>query len=166
MEHNNGKDEEPKSSPTEDGVSSETLERGETLDKFTNKDSPFRRTKNQNLNEPNPPLLDYTKPSYPLNKKKPRREMEVGQFKKFMEIFTVLQVNISFCEAWEQMPVYAKFTKEILNGKCKLKDGESIALTEECSSIVQRKLPSKLTNLGKFTISLLYRFIKNWPSTL
>lgn len=69
--------EEPNSTPIEDEVSDETLEKGETLDKAIDKDSPFRRTKNQIINEPNLPLLDYMKPSYSLNKKKPKREMEV-----------------------------------------------------------------------------------------
>lgn len=50
MEQSSEKDKEPKSKPTEDGVSSETFRRGETLDKFINKDSPFRRTKNQFIN--------------------------------------------------------------------------------------------------------------------
>ena len=37
--------------------------------------------------------------------------MEVGQFKKFMEMLTTLQVNIPFYDALEQILVYAKFMK-------------------------------------------------------
>lgn len=70
--------EEPNSTHIEYEVFDETLEKGETLDKFIHKDSPFRRAKNQIINEPNPPLPDYIKPPYLLNKKKPKREMEVG----------------------------------------------------------------------------------------
>ncbi|XP_050909136.1 uncharacterized protein LOC127122906 [Lathyrus oleraceus] len=50
------------------------------------------------------------------------------------------------------MPLYAKFMKELLNGKLKLKDDENVALAEEYSSIVQRSLPPKLTDPGRFTI--------------
>ncbi|XP_050895182.1 uncharacterized protein LOC127101782 [Lathyrus oleraceus] len=78
--------------------------------------------------------------------------MEVGQFTKFMEILTVLQVNIPFCDALEQMSVYAKFMKELLNGKCKCKDDGNVALAEECSAIIQCKLPPKLTDPSRFTI--------------
>lgn len=45
-----------------------------------------------------------------------------------MEMLTTLQVNIPFCDALEQMAIYTKFMKELLNGKCKLKDDENVAL--------------------------------------
>jgi len=41
------------------------------------------------------------------------------QFKWFMDILKKLQINISFTEALEQMPVYAKFMKELLTKKRK-----------------------------------------------
>lgn len=95
------REEEPKSIPIDKEVSRENYEEGEAVDKFIAKDSPFRRTKNQIVNEPNPPLPDHIKPPYPLNKKKPKRELEVGKFKRFMEMLTTLQVNIPFCDALE-----------------------------------------------------------------
>ncbi|KAJ9145987.1 hypothetical protein P3X46_028310, partial [Hevea brasiliensis] len=50
------------------------------------------------------------------------------------------------------MPSYAKFLKEILSNKRKLEDHETVALTEECSAILQRKLPPKLNDPGSFSI--------------
>ncbi|KAJ9178565.1 hypothetical protein P3X46_010441 [Hevea brasiliensis] len=50
------------------------------------------------------------------------------------------------------MPSYAKFLKEILSNKRKLEDHETVALTEECSAILQRKLPPKLKDPGSFSI--------------
>lgn len=50
------------------------------------------------------------------------------------------------------MRVYAKFMKDLLSGKRKLKYDENIALAEECSAIIQRKLPPKHMDLGRFTI--------------
>ena len=48
------KGEETKTKPTEEEVFSKTIVRGETLDKFIDKDSHFRKTKQQIIHEPNP----------------------------------------------------------------------------------------------------------------
>ncbi|XP_057984621.1 uncharacterized protein LOC131169411 [Hevea brasiliensis] len=53
------------------------------------------------------------------------------------------------------MPSYAKFLKDILSKKRKLKGYETVALIEECSAILQNKLPSKLKDLGSFSITCL-----------
>jgi hypothetical protein len=42
------------------------------------------------------------------------------------------------------MPSYAKFMKELLHKKMKLQEDETVALTKECSAIIQRKLPQKV----------------------
>ncbi|XP_050897349.1 uncharacterized protein LOC127104192 [Lathyrus oleraceus] len=42
--------------------------------------------------------------------------------------------------------------KELLNGKHKFKDDENVALAEECSTFIPRKLPPKLTDPGRLTI--------------
>ena len=60
--------------------------------------------------------------------------------------------NISFAEAIAQMPKYAKFMKEILRNKRKLKDHETVILNEECSVILLNKLPPKLKDPGSFFI--------------
>ena len=69
-----------------------------------------------------------------------------------MDIFKKLHINIPFSEALEQMSRYVKFMKDILFKKRKLGDYEIIALSEECSAILQQKLPPKLKDLGSFTI--------------
>ena len=50
------------------------------------------------------------------------------------------------------MPSYVKFMKDILSQKRRLVDFETVNLTEECSAILQRKLPQKLKDPGSFTI--------------
>ncbi|XP_058764328.1 uncharacterized protein LOC131637776 [Vicia villosa] len=52
----------------------------------------------------------------------------------------------------DQMSVYAKFMKELLSEKRRLRDDENVVLAEECSAIIQRNVPPKLTNPGRFTI--------------
>ncbi|XP_062089686.1 uncharacterized protein LOC133796225 [Humulus lupulus] len=68
------------------------------------------------------------------------------------KLFKKLHINIPFAEALEQMPSYVKFMKEILSKKRKMEDYETVVLTEECSAILQRKLPQKLRDPGSFTI--------------
>ncbi|XP_030478230.1 uncharacterized protein LOC115695295 [Cannabis sativa] len=52
----------------------------------------------------------------------------------------------------EEIPSYVKFMKEILSKKRKMEDYETVALTEGCSTILQKKLPPKLRDPGSFTI--------------
>ena len=50
------------------------------------------------------------------------------------------------------MPGNVKFMKDILSKKGKLGDYEIVALFEEYSAILQKKLPHKLKDPGSFTI--------------
>ncbi|KAL0394740.1 UNVERIFIED_CONTAM: hypothetical protein Slati_4440200 [Sesamum latifolium] len=50
------------------------------------------------------------------------------------------------------MPSYAKFLKEVISNKRKWEGGETIKLNEECSAILQNKLPPKLKDPGSFSI--------------
>ncbi|KAJ9141094.1 hypothetical protein P3X46_031670 [Hevea brasiliensis] len=74
------------------------------------------------------------------------------QFRKFLKVLKKLYINIPFTDAISQMPSYAKFLKEILSNKKKLEDYETVALTEECSAVLQNKLPPKLKDPGSFSI--------------
>ena len=91
----------------------------------------------------NPPI------PYPQRLKKHKLDK---QFTKFMEVFKKLHINIPFADALEQMPSYVKFMKDIMSQKRRLADFETVNLTEECSAILQRKLPQKLKDPGSFTI--------------
>ena len=73
------------------------------------------------------------------------------EFGRFMDIFKKLHINIPFVEALEQIPGYVKFMKDVLSKKMKLGDYETIALSEECSAILQKKFPPKLKDPGSFT---------------
>ncbi|KAJ9541698.1 hypothetical protein OSB04_028204 [Centaurea solstitialis] len=74
------------------------------------------------------------------------------QFSKFLEVFKKLHINIPFADALAQMPSYAKFLKDIISNKRKIEEQATVALTEECSAIIQNKLPQKLKDPGSFTI--------------
>ncbi|XP_073017738.1 uncharacterized protein [Primulina eburnea] len=47
-------------------------------------------------------------------------------------------------EALAQMPSYAKFLKEILSNKRKLVDFDTVKLSEDCSALLQNKVPRSL----------------------
>ncbi|XP_062080897.1 uncharacterized protein LOC133785694 [Humulus lupulus] len=85
----------------------------------------------------------------------PRRfekKKQDAQFKKFLDVLKQLHINILLVEALEQMPNYVKFMKDILTKKQRLGEFETVALTKECSSFLQNKLPPKMKNPGSFTI--------------
>ena len=99
--------------------------------------------KQERVDEPAIPI------PYPQRFKKGKLEK---QFAKIFDIFKKLHVNIPFMDALENMPSYVKFMKKILASKKKLEEYGTIALTEECSAILKKKLPPKLQDSGSFAI--------------
>ena len=86
---------------------------------------------------------------FPQRLQKSRRE---EQFSKFLDIFKKIEINIPFAEVISQMPLYAKFMKEILSKKRKIAEEGIVNLTATCSAIIQQKLPTKMKDPGSFTI--------------
>jgi len=62
-----------------------------------------------------------------------------------------IYINIPFTEAFSQMPLYAKFLKDILLKKRTKEGNETITLTRECSDVL-KKSPPKLGDPGSFSI--------------
>ena len=96
------------------------------------------------------PLYD-EKPIIPYPQRLRKNRLD-KQFSKFMDIFKKLHINIPFSEAHEQMSGYVKFMKDVLSKKRKLGEYEIVSLSEECSAILQKKLPTKLKDPTSFTI--------------
>ncbi|XP_030483401.2 uncharacterized protein LOC115699997 [Cannabis sativa] len=122
----------------EDGEPVPTQKKKKTTDGLQQKETPPPISINHHIKIPYPQRLHKNK----MDK----------QFSKFLEIFKKLHSNIPFIEALEQMPTYLKFMKDILSKKMKLKEFEMVALTEECSAVLQKKLPPKLKDPGSFNI--------------
>ena len=80
---------------------------------------------------------------------------DAAQYERFLEMLKKLHVNLPFLEALAKMPKYAKFLKELLTNKKKLEELSTVTLSEECSAVVQNKLPKKMTDPGSFTIPCL-----------
>ncbi|KAH9704917.1 hypothetical protein KPL70_011661 [Citrus sinensis] len=81
-----------------------------------------------------------------------QKQKQDKQFNKFLEVLKQLHINIPFVEALKQMPNYVKFLKDILARKRRLGEFETVALTQESSHMLQSKIPTKLKDLGSFTI--------------
>jgi len=76
----------------------------------------------------------------------------VAKFRKLLKMLKKLQISIPFLDVISKMPSYVKFLKEILSNKRKLKENAMVSLTEECSAILQNKLPPKLEDPRIFSI--------------
>lgn len=63
------------------------------------------------------------------------------------------------------MPAYCKFLKEISTSKRKIKNCTTIALLEECSTLIQNKSPLKLKDLSSFSIPCMIHTF-NFDTTL
>jgi hypothetical protein len=85
---------------------------------------------------------EYLPPPFPQRLVKPKKE------KKLFDIFETLrkvEINIPLLDAIQQIPAYAKFLKDCCTHKRKFQEHETMALTEEVSAVLLRKLPPKLT---------------------
>ncbi|XP_021851832.1 uncharacterized protein [Spinacia oleracea] len=74
------------------------------------------------------------------------------QFGKFLAIVKNLEVTIPFTDLISQIPMYAKYLKELITKKRDLGGVERVALTEGCSAMLQNKSPPKLKDPGSFSI--------------
>ncbi|XP_050916501.1 uncharacterized protein LOC127131632 [Lathyrus oleraceus] len=84
------------------------------------------------------------------------RQKKKGQhkknFEKFLEMSKKLEIKIPFSKALEQMPIYAKFMKDIISKKSST-NIDPIILTETCCVILQgMKIPVKEKDRGYVTI--------------
>ncbi|XP_016206599.1 uncharacterized protein LOC107646973 [Arachis ipaensis] len=79
-----------------------------------------------------------------------QKELKDQQFPKFLEVFKKLEINIPLAEVLEQMPLYAKFLKELINKKKSWNKKETVFLTQECSAIIQKGLLPKFKDPGSF----------------
>ncbi|XP_015940043.1 uncharacterized protein LOC107465578 [Arachis duranensis] len=137
-----------------------TLRSGKVVEEGTPSKDNHEEVKSKHGNEDegeisaSPPPKQVLKPYVPKAPYPQRlnKDGKDGQFSKFLEIFKRFQINIPFDKALEQMPLYAKFLKELITKKRNWEAKETILLTEECSAIIQKEVPQKLKDPGSFQI--------------
>ena len=74
------------------------------------------------------------------------------QFSKSLKTFQKLEISMPFTKVVTQMPLYAKFLKEILSKKRRFAEEGIVNLTATCSAVIKKNLPEKMKDPGSFTI--------------
>ncbi|XP_057760548.1 uncharacterized protein LOC130980924 [Arachis stenosperma] len=59
-------------------------------------------------------------------------------YSKFLDVFASISVIIPFIKTLQQMPIYIKCMKELLNKKGTLKGGQTVTMNKECSALIKK----------------------------
>nr|GEY22931.1 reverse transcriptase domain-containing protein [Tanacetum cinerariifolium] len=90
---------------------------------------------------------------YPSRRNDERnREKANNQIEKFYQIFKDMSFEISFTDTLILMPKFASTLKALIGNKEKLCEMARTPLNEHCSTVLLKKLPKNLGDLGKFLI--------------
>lgn len=73
-------------------------------------------------------------------------------FNNVLDMLRQIKLNLPLVDVLREISKYAKYIKDIVANKRRLIEFEIVALTEEWTSWIQRKLPQKLKDPGSFTI--------------
>ena len=95
------------------------------------------------------PLVTHIPLPFPTRLAKSKKDEQENEV---LETFRKVQVNIPLLDVIKQVPRYVKFFKELSTNKRKLKGNEVVSIGENCSAVLQKKLPPKLKDPGSFTI--------------
>ncbi|XP_019246263.1 PREDICTED: uncharacterized protein LOC109225910 [Nicotiana attenuata] len=79
------------------------------------------------------------------------RKIDDSKLEKFYDILKQLTVNIPFVEAFQEMPGFAKYLKDLITKKRTTKN-EVVNMTRRVSSIIATTLVQKKEDPGAFTI--------------
>ena len=90
-------------------------------------------------------------PAVPFPQRLQKSKIE-EQFARFLKTFQKLEISMPFTEVVTQMPLYAKFLKDILSKKRKIVGEGIVNLTATCSALKKKELPEKMKDPGSFTI--------------
>ena len=90
-------------------------------------------------------------PAVPFPQRLQKSRIE-EQFAKFLKTFKKLEISMPFTEVVTQIPLYAKFLKEILSEKRRFAEEGVVNLTDTCSAVVKKNLQEKMKDPGSFTI--------------
>ncbi|XP_075086214.1 uncharacterized protein LOC142168936 [Nicotiana tabacum] len=89
----------------------------------------------------------------PLFPQRLQKQKDDAKYKNVLDILSQAHVNLPLVEILHEVPMHAKYLKDIVANKRRHTELEITTLTEECSVRAQSKLPPKLKDPGSFTIS-------------
>ncbi|GJR39208.1 hypothetical protein Tco_1214892 [Tanacetum coccineum] len=115
-------------------------------------DEPTPQTKTQNPKSVKETLLP--KPYKPkiLYPQCLRKEKMKAQYRKFLNMFRAVRINVPLIDVLAGMPNYGKFLKELISNKHKIKQIFAAFLKYESLAMIQNKVPPKLEDPESFLI--------------
>ncbi|GKB84838.1 hypothetical protein Tco_0957110 [Tanacetum coccineum] len=75
-----------------------------------------------------------------------------ARYAKFLNMIKEVRINVPLVDVLAGMPNYGKILKDLLRNKTKMEQISVAFLTEDCSAILQNKIPPKLGDPGSFLI--------------
>ncbi|GKB73718.1 hypothetical protein Tco_0935130 [Tanacetum coccineum] len=97
-----------------------------------------------------PPLKAY-KPKIPYPQCLNKEKIE-ARYAMFLDMIKEVRINIPLVDILAGMPNYGKILKDLVRNKSKMEQISTAFLTEECSAILQNKIPPKLGDPRSFLI--------------
>ncbi|CAL2256544.1 unnamed protein product [Prunus armeniaca] len=113
--------------------------------------SPPKLLHNQTQVVPNSTHSNPIPPNVPFPRRCMQSKKEEDE-KDILETFRKVQVNIPLLDAIKQVPRYAKFLKELCTTRRRISNKEVVRVSENVSTVLQRKLPPKCKDSGSFRI--------------
>ncbi|XP_027167377.1 uncharacterized protein LOC113767466 [Coffea eugenioides] len=72
--------------------------------------------------------------------------------KEILEVLRKVEINIPLLDAIKQVMKYAKFLRDLCVNRKRLRGDERVIVGENVSAVLQRKLPPKCGDPGRFTV--------------
>ncbi|GKC45559.1 hypothetical protein Tco_1063281 [Tanacetum coccineum] len=91
-----------------------------------------------------------------------RKENMEERYAKFIDLIKEVKINVPLVDVLTGMSNYGKFLKDLVRNKSKMEQISTAFLNEECSAIIQNKLPPKLE---EELVCLSLRFLKTFLGT-
>nr|XP_027062676.1 uncharacterized protein LOC113689038 [Coffea arabica] len=97
------------------------------------------------------PIIDVkTNPTpFPCKLEKSKKQ---DNEKEILEVFCKVEINIPLLDTIKQVPKYAKFLRDLCVNRKRLREDERVIVGENVSAVLQRKLPPKYGDPGRFTV--------------
>ncbi|XP_027118735.1 uncharacterized protein [Coffea arabica] len=99
---------------------------------------------------PDPIIDDKTNlPPFPYRLEKPKKQ---DKEKEILKVLRKVEINIPLLDAIKQVPKYAKFLRDLCVNRRRLRGDERVIVGENVSAVLQRKLPPKCGDPGRFNV--------------
>lgn len=82
------------------------------------------------------------------------KKQDDDKFVSFLNLYKPFNVNLPLIELIEKVPKDAKFLKETMSKRKKIKVGEQVEINTSCNAIISKQIPQKLKDLGSFTFPI------------